>query len=313
MLKIALADGEIDESEATEIFTTLGALTFAAVLPFGLMLYKSVSVGAAMIHLAPLVTLAGMPMLATGMLLWRRVVHQDLVATRTAGASIAILGMVLAVAGMALGWPNPASVIPAALFNFALFTVAAVFVKEPRAHILAAACLTVAYVIGFQVLTGHVPWENPRVVPLLQIVASVRTGQALTILFVAFVLVYEWFRSRESEGDASSYLIAGCGVAVASLVLLIGFGISAVGDPYRISAIVALYAAGGFWFAWRRRLVAFSWAGAALLFLASVQACNSLLQLRFPWQASCLFFALLCIAGAVAAQRFTRAETARLL
>ncbi|HEX3144070.1 MAG TPA: hypothetical protein VHQ64_08865, partial [Pyrinomonadaceae bacterium] len=121
MLKLALADGEIDETEATEIFTALGALTFATVLPFGLLLYKSTSVATAMMHLAPLVTLGGMPMLASGMLLWRRSARQ-LAGARTAGASIAILGMIVALAGMILAWPNPASVIPAALFNFALFT-----------------------------------------------------------------------------------------------------------------------------------------------------------------------------------------------
>jgi hypothetical protein len=312
MLKIALADGEIDESEATEIFTALGALTFAAVLPFGLLLYKSASIATTMMHLAPLVTLAGMPMLATGMVLWRRVVKKDLVATRTAGASIAILGMVMALGGMALGWPNPASVIPAALFNFALFTGVALFVAEPRAHVIAAGCLTLAYVIGFQVLTGHVPWENLRVVSLLQVTGSARTGQALVIPFVSFVLVHEWLHIRKTDRNAVSYLIAACGVALVSLGMLIVFGLTVSGDPFRISAIVTLYAAGAFWFAWRRGLVGFSWAGTALLFFASAQTCNSLLVLRFPWQASALSFALVCIAGAVAAQRFTRAQTARL-
>src|SRR5574341_593426 len=38
VMKRALADGEIDELESIEIFTTLGALTFATALPFGLLL-----------------------------------------------------------------------------------------------------------------------------------------------------------------------------------------------------------------------------------------------------------------------------------
>src|ERR1043166_3871385 len=72
MIKLAMADGEIDETEATEMFTTLGALTFATILPLGLLLYKSTSVAMTMMHIAPLVTIAGLPMLATGMFLWRR-------------------------------------------------------------------------------------------------------------------------------------------------------------------------------------------------------------------------------------------------
>jgi hypothetical protein len=309
MLKLAMADGEIDETEATEMFTTLGALTFATILPFGLLLYKSTSVALTMTHLAPLVTIAGMPMLATGMFLWRRSA-KSLLASRTAGASIAIFGMVIALAGTILAWPNPASLIPAALFNFALFTAIAVFLEEPRAHVVAAACLVVGYVIGFQVLAGNVPWQNLRVVSLLQITESARTGQVLAAPFVAFGLVHEWLRSKRDR-DAVSYLISACGVALLSLGFLFAFGIGFGGDPFFVAAIIALYAAGAFWFAWRRKLITFSWAGGLLLFGASAQACSSLLELRFPWQTSCLVFALVCVAGAIVTQRFLKPESAR--
>ncbi len=311
MLKIALADGEIDETEATEMFTTLGALTFAVVLPIGLLLYKSTSAALAITHLAPLLTPAGMPTLATGMLLWRRAVNKELVATRTAGLSIAIFGMVFALAGMFLAWPNPASVIPAAAFNFILFTSVAVFIDEPRAHVIAAGCLTFAYVVGFHVLLGHVPWQNPAGVSLLHVTLSASTGQALAIPFVAFVLVHEWLRSKR-ERDALSYLIAASGVAAASLGFLVLFGIGVPNDPFHIAGIVGLYASGAFWLAWRRKWIAFSWAGAGLLFLAVAHACHSLLLLRFPWQSSGLFFALFCIAGALAARSLHKEETERL-
>src|SRR5882672_7683662 len=248
VLKLALADGEIDEGEANAIFVTLGTLTFAAVLPFGLLLHRTGSIGMAMMHLAPLVTLGGTPMIATGILLWKRVQRKE-VATRTAGASVAILGTALAVAGMVLAWPNPASIVPAALFNFALFTAVAVFLDEPRAHVIAAGCLTLAYVIAFQVLAGHVPWENLRVASLLRITESVSTGQALTIPFVSFVLVHEWLSKRRKASHAFSYLLAACAVAVVSLLFLFAFGIGigAETDPDHISAILALYAAGAFW------------------------------------------------------------------
>src|SRR3989442_5643048 len=73
MLRRALADEEIDEGESNEIFITLGASTFAAALPFGLLLYRAGPVGMSMMHLAPLVTLGGTPMLAFGALLLRKV------------------------------------------------------------------------------------------------------------------------------------------------------------------------------------------------------------------------------------------------
>jgi hypothetical protein len=310
MLKLALADGVIDESEATEIFTTLGALTFAVILPFGLLLFKATSVPMALMHLSPLVTLAATPTFATGMLLWRRSA-KELTATRTAGASIAIFGSLIALAGMILAWPNPASLIPAALFNFALFTAVAVLLEEHRAHVIAAGCLTFAYLVVFHVVTGHVPWQNFREVSLLEVTASATSGQALAILFVAFALAHEWLR-RKRDRDAIAYLIAACGVAVASLAFLVSFGIGVEGDPFWISAIMALYAAGAFWIAWRRKLVGFSWVATVLLFGASAQACNSLFALRFSWQASYLFFALICVGGAIAARRFAKPETARM-
>jgi hypothetical protein len=202
-------------------------------------------------------------------------------------------------------------VILAALFNFALFTAIAVLLDEPRAHIIAAGAFGLAYVVIFHVVAGHVPWQNLRVVSLLHVVANARTGQSLAVLFIAFVLVHEWLKPRR-DGDAFSYLIAACGVAVVSLGFLIIFGVGIAGDPFFVSAILALYAGGAFWFAWRRRMAGFSWGGAALLFAASAQSCNSLLALWFPWQASCLFFALACVIGAIAAQRFAKPETARL-
>jgi hypothetical protein len=312
-LKLTLADSEVDEGEANAIFVTLGALTFAAVLPFGLLLYKSGSVAMAMTHLAPLVTLGGAPMLATGLLLWNRVQRKELAITRTVGGSIAILGMLVALAGMVLAWPNPASIIPAALFNFMLFTAVAVLFKEPRAHLIAAGCVTFAYVVAFHVLAGHVPWQNLRVTSLLRVTEDVSTGQALTIPFVSFVLVYEWLRRRQKPRDAASYMWAACAVAVASLAFLIAFGIESQGDPHFVSGIVGLYAAGAFWLAWREKTIAFSWIGATLLLATSTQVCHALFSVRFPWLASCVLFATVCTVAALIARKIDKPEAERLL
>jgi hypothetical protein len=310
MMKIAMADGEIDEIESVEIFTTLGALTFAAGLPFGLLLYKSGPIEMSMMHLAPLITLAAMPVLGSGMLLWRRVVDKELVATRTAGASIAILGMFLALAGMILAWPNPASIVPAALFNFLLFTAVAIALKEPRAHVVAAACLTFGYVIAFHVFAGHVPWQNLREVSLLTVTSQATTGQSLVIPFVAFILVSEWLRPRK-ERDARSYHIAAYAAAGVSLLFLLWFGAGIDGDPFYVSAIVALYAAGFFWIASRVRRAAETWVAIGLLFLASAQFCHSLFSIRFPWQASSLLLALACSLAALVVRRFSTADNER--
>src|SRR5262249_28341565 len=159
-LRIALADAELDESEVHAIFVTLGALTFATLLPFGLLLFRSGSVGMSMMYLAPLVSLGGLPLLATGTLLWKRITEEELRAERTPGASIAIIGTTIVLAGMILAWPNPASIVLAALLNFAAFSALALLLDLPLAHVVAAFCFTLGYLVLFHVLAGHIAWQN---------------------------------------------------------------------------------------------------------------------------------------------------------
>jgi hypothetical protein len=304
MLRLALADAEIDEGETNAIFVMLGALTFAAALPFGLLLYKSGPVGITMMYLAPLVTLAGTPMLACGTLIWRKVTREDLAVSRTAGTSIGILGIVAVLAGMMLAWPNPASIVPAALFNFGVFTALAIFLELPLAHVCAAGCLTLAYVVTFHVVAGHVQWQNLRATSLLGVTVSVSTGQALTVPFILFTLTSEWLRRKRREADSFSYLIAACAVAAVSLLFVTAYGLRLPGDPHQVWAIFALYAIGVFWFAWRERSVVLARAGCILVFFSSAQVCVSLLPLRFPWQAAMLLFASVCTAAAIIAWRY---------
>jgi hypothetical protein len=313
MLKRALADGEIDEGEANEIFVTLGAITFAASLPFGLLLYRSGPVTMSMMHLAPLVTLAGTPMLSSGALLWQRVTRKDLATARTVGTSLALLGTAVVLSGMFLSWPNPASIVPAALLNFAVLTAIAVFLELPPAHFLAAGCLSIAYVVAFQVIAGNVPWRNLRAVSLLETTSSISTGKALIIPFVVFTLTHEWLKGKQRELDALSYFLAAGAVAIVSLLLVTFYGVRIAGDPHYVSAIFALYTAGAFWFAWRRNSIALSWAAAALLFFTAAQVCTSLLAVRFPWQATMLSFAAACTGGALIVRHYGKAGAERLI
>ena len=299
MLRIALSDEEIDESETNAIFATLGATTFATLLPFGLLLYKSGPVSMSMMYLAPLVTLGGVPMLASGTLLWRRATKRELGPHRTAGTSIAIAGTMMVLAGMILAWPNPASVVPAALLNFVIFTALAILLNISVAHIIAAICLTLAWVILFHVLAGHTPWQNLRVVSLLDVTQTISTGQALAVLFVLFLAVSEWWTRRKREADGTSYLIVACMIAVISSPYFIESGVNEVGDPHAVRAFYALYAIGAFWIAWRRNLPAFCWVGSVLLLASLAQALGPWLDAPFPWQAALLMHATISAIAAI--------------
>lgn len=306
MLKKAVADREIDETETIAIFISLGALTFAAVLPFALLLYKSGPMGMTMMYLAPLVSLAGLPLLATGTLLWQRTLKKELVVSRTVGTSIAILGVLVVLSGMILAWPNPASIVPAALFNFGVFTALAVLLNVPRAHLPAAFCFALAYIVLFHVMTGHVPWQNLRETSLLRESLSFSSGQALAPLFVLFLGAVEWLDRKRSKAESGSYLIAACVVAIVSLALVTGYGLWASSPWQAVWIVYALYAAGAFWIAYRVRRIVYSWIGSALLLAAFAQAFAQSFSVPFPWQAALLAHATVCAIGAILTWRYEK-------
>jgi hypothetical protein len=305
-LRVVLSDREIDETETTTVFTVLGAMSFAALLPFGLLLYKAGPLGLTMMYLAPLVTLWGLPMLATGTILWRRINNKELVAARTTGTALGIIGVMVVLAGMVLAWPNPASIVPAAMLNFAIFTALAVFLEMPVAHLLAASCLALAYLVTYHVVTGHISWQNLRVMSLLDVSLTVASGQAWVGAFVLFVAAAEWLSRRKRERDAEYYLIAAGFIATLSLVLVTLFGkLSGAlsGQVYSLWIVYGLYALGAFWIAWRRRLVPLAWIGSALLVVALADGFAYPLSLSFPWQTALLAHATICAIAAIVCSR----------
>ena len=304
-LRVVLSDREIDESETTTVFTVLGAMSFAALLPFGLLLYKGGPIGLSMMYLAPLVTLWGLPMLATGTILWRRINNKELVFARTAGTALGLVGVMIVLAGMILAWPNPASIVPTAMLNFVIFTALAVFLELPVAHLLAASCLALAYLVTYHVVVGHIPWENLRVMSLLEVCLTVASGQAWVGAFVLFVIASEWLVRRKRARDAEYYLIAAGLIAALSLVLVTLFG-KLSGEVYALWMVYGIYALGAFWIAWRRRLVPLAWVGSALLVVALADGFTYPLALSFPWQTALLAHATICAIAAIVCWRNLR-------
>jgi len=302
-LRRVLADREIDESETTTVFTILGTMSFAALLPFGLLLYKSGPLGVTMMYLAPIVTLWGLPLLATGTVLWRRIKNRELVASRTTGTALGLLGVAIVLAGMLLAWPNPASIVPAALFNFAIFTALAIALELPVAHLIAAQCLALAYLVAFHVSAGRVAWKNLRVMSLLEVVLSAPSGQALAGAFVIFLIAAEWLSRKRRARDSFYYVVAACVVSVVSLALITAFGLWTV-ENHWLWIVFAIYSLGACWIAWRQKQPTFTWISSALLLFALADLFSKSLLIPFPWQSALLAHATLCAALAIIAARY---------
>ncbi|HEY6660208.1 MAG TPA: hypothetical protein VI031_03665, partial [Pyrinomonadaceae bacterium] len=304
-LRVVLHDREIDESETTTVFTVLGTMSFAALLPFALLLYKSGPLGLSMMYLAPLVTLWGLPMLATGTILWRKVTNTELVASRTTGTALGILGVMIVLTGMILAWPNPSSIVPAALLNFAIFTALAVALELPVAHLIAAICFALAYLVAFHVFAGNITWVNLRVMSLLNVSLSVGSGQALVGAFALFIVASEWLSRRKRERDSYYYFIAACLTAVVSLALARVFGVSS--DALWI--VYGLYSLGAFWIAWRQKLAPFTWIGSALLLFSLADNFANSLSFSFPWQTALFAHATICAVATIVVSRYKISQT----
>src|ERR1043166_7509469 len=306
-LRLVLEDREIDAHETTTAFTVLGTMSFAALLPFGLLLYKSGPLGMSMMYLAPIVTLWGLPLLATGTILWRRISNKELVVSRTTGTALGILGLMIVLAGMILAWPNPASIVPAALLNFAVFTALALALELPVAHLIAAMCFALAYLVTGHVLVGNITWQNLRVMSLLEVSLSVGSGEALIGAFALFVIASEWLSQRKRDLDSYAYLVAACVTAIASLLLASIFGIASA-EYAPLWIVYGVYALGAFWIAWRRKLSTFAWAGSALLLFSLAHNFAPVTGFAFPWQTALFAHATICALAAIVCSRDARAR-----
>ena len=306
-LRVVLHDREIDERETTTVFTILGAMSFAALLPFGLLLYKSGPIGLSMMYLAPIVTLWGVPMVATGTILWRRISNKELVASRTTGTALGVLGAMIVLAGMLLAWPNPSSIIPAALFNFAIFTALAIALRLPAAHLLAMICFALAYLVTFHVFAGNISWVNLREMSLLNVSLSVSSGQALLGAFALFLAASEWLTRQGRGRDSFYYFVSACLVAVLSLTLATFFGLLSP-EYHALWVVYGLYALGACWIAWRHRLFQFTWIGSALLLFFLAHSFHQPLGFSFPWQTAFFAHATICAIAAIVSSRYARGD-----
>jgi len=210
-----------------------------------------------------------LPMVSSGTILWKRITNKELVASRTTGTALGILGVMIVLAGMVLAWPNPSSIVPAALLNFAIFTVLAIALEIPIAHLIATICFALAYLVTFQVFAGSMTWINLRKMSLLSTVLSVTSGQALAGAAALLVAAADWLLGRKRERDSSWYLVSACLVAFVSLTLALHFGLRSV-EYHALWVVFGLYSLGAFWIAWRRKLMPFTWAGSALLLFTLV-------------------------------------------
>src|SRR5262245_49865890 len=302
---------ESDERRADQIFTHLGIASFAALLPLGLLFIKPGQISHTLRIFAPLVSVFGIPAIATGVALLQWPGESLSGKTRTAATSVSLVGSLISLAALVFAWPNPVAVVGATVINCAVCLAMALASSGHAlrydlrlAHAGAIAHFSLAALTVANLFSGDVhSWSEDG--PLLAAsLFSEASGYALSSLFALFAVVSEWSLKRERKIESRIY---GAGAIVAgafSLLLITRYGFWRAGDPHHAAPAYAFYALAAFVIAWRREKVIAGWVGSALSLLAILQTLAFKFRLELapyhPVRLSALVFANVAIVAAVA-------------
>jgi len=312
------AAGVLNEIEASRTLSLLGLLSAAAIVPTGLLLHFVPPARATLHWLSPLVSLYGLPALLTGMLFWRRMTDKAFSALQTAGIGVGALGAMLICAAVVLAWPDPATLLPAALATAAAMLGAAIWFGIPAAHVPAAIACATTTVVAFYVLRGDVGWTLDQSAPLRNALLSATTGYLLLPLAALFAGIAWWLRGLRRDESSFMYGLVTAVTAAASLALALWFGFGRGGDPQNITWLLLIYALGALATGVMLGRVDAARGGAAILFAATVQCVvfrhGPTWQLEQPWITALLAHATLmavgCSAAATTVARWLRVTSA---
>src|SRR5262245_28216645 len=271
---------ESDERRADQIFTHLGVASFAALLPLGLLFIKPGQISQTLRQFAPLVSVFGIPAIATGVALLQWPGEGQSGKTLTAATSVGLVGSLISLAALLFAWPNPVAVVGAASINCAVCLAMALASSGQAlrydlrlAHAIAIAHFSLAALTVANLLSqdGDVRWWSEDGQRLAACLISKTSGHALALLFALFAVASEWWLKKERKTESRIYGIGAVVAGAFGLLLITAHGFRLAGDPHHAAPGYAFYALAAFLIAWRREKVVASWIGCALLSLTILQ------------------------------------------
>src|SRR5262249_15364402 len=114
---------EFAVAEGGALVALAGLATFAAGVALSFLAVSCEQPLTALQHLAPLVSLAALPVLMSGLLVHERLTPQaELAVFRTTGTAVALLGMAGMLLAVTLAWPQPLAVVLVCALNFGVLS-----------------------------------------------------------------------------------------------------------------------------------------------------------------------------------------------
>jgi hypothetical protein len=286
LLALTRRRGPVEEPRAKAVLIFLGLTTFAlaAALRFQVVYLGLAGVlETALELLAVPIAAAGIPILATGLLVHRRLASgRSLLghgpetvpqpqrdgergALRTVGTGVALAGMLVMLAAGFLAWPAPLAIFLVCALDFAVLTVVAFRYQLPVAHAAALPCLVAGYLIAFPLFSGHAAEVAHAQLGdyLLRLAVSADSGMVLVAVAVVLLAVAEFLaRALPTRPDRIFYAAGSGAVVLLSLVLVTGHGAEHLGLT---TLVYGLYGAGTLAANLRWRRPVLSYVGSTLL------------------------------------------------
>jgi hypothetical protein len=297
---------------AAESFRFFGIGLFALVIAAGLLAWKAGNVLGTLSLLAPLVSLLGALLTATGLVVQGRMSKVEDAGYRTAGTAIALGGGLIVLAAVVLAWPRPDLLVEVGLLNAFTFAALAWVAGMPELHLFATASFSLACLIGFNLANGRISIGSATSEQLTQLLFEARSALMLTILSLVIDGVALALRQTKAVRHAAGYFASAMMHAVAAAAIAALAVFRSAPDRNFATAVFLLLALRWLAAAWWIRRPFATWFGAVLLLaaighgLAINSAIAAFLDARDlmpadPWTVVLLVHATLCLAYAAAA------------
>jgi hypothetical protein len=294
----------LGERPAGASLAFVGLGMFALFAAWGFLLTRSADLAAALRDLAGPLAVAGVPVLAAGLVVQRRVAEP--VGLRAAGTAVALAGVVVMLASLVLAWPDPGALTAVAGGVAGVLTAAALRDRLPWLHIGGVPCAALAAVLTAHGLAGR--WEPPAGADpgwwLAGLLGAAESGAVLAGFALALTGAAEGLARRGRPADARGYAAGGAAAAAVGLLLVTGRGAEqpAVAAGAHAACAAGFVAAN---FRWRSRTIA--QVGVWLVLVASLWGLRAAWPGDYPrWAPAVAVEGLALAAAAVGLSRSRR-------
>jgi hypothetical protein len=244
----------INGRQAGGLFLGTGLTSYALLVAFGFILYRTANVNQALEYLAVPLALAGLPLLIGGATASAKLAASNgetklargelsFHAASVIATMLALSGTIVMLGALVAAWPHPVRLTAIATVNAIVLAWIAHRFRLVPAYVPAQVCLCVAALTGYHSLAGHLNVTGPDLGRTLWN-AWFAPASGVVLLFVtAFLaLAAEW---RARRGRHSDWVVLSIGSGVAALASLLLVARAGLESPVQAATVWSAVAAGG--------------------------------------------------------------------